>query len=121
MRSGGFVSLSRAERAYSMRKRTRMTWVKIYKALSYRSHSACMYDVQKYAQDNNLPWPLPKALTQGEVAYEEFQECGSWDEVRRCINKTSTHRTRMMAYHYAKENNQTWPPPLTQSTTQPNS
>ena len=112
---------NRAERAYNMRKRTRMTWQKIFPCFGYRSHSACMYDVQRYAIKNKKPWPLPKALTQGEVAYEEYQECGDWDEVRRCINKSTIHRARMMAYHYAKENNKPWPPPLTQSTIPPNS
>ena len=105
---------NRAERAYNMRKRTRMTWEKIYQKLGYRSHSACMYDVKKYARDYAKPWPLPKALTQGEIAYEEYQECGDWDEVRRCIKKSSIHRTKMLAYSYAKDHKKPWPPAILQ-------
>jgi hypothetical protein len=99
----------RAEKAYNLRKKLRMTWIEIFKAVGYKSHSSCMYDVERFAKQNNLEWPLPKALSQGEVAYDEYQECGDWEEVRVCINQSTKHRARMMAYNYAKQNNKVWP------------
>ena len=98
-----------AEKAYNLRKKLRMTWVDIYQAVGYKSHSACMYDVKMYAKSNDLIWPLPKALSQGEVAYEEYSYCGDWEEVRKCINQSTIHRTQVMAYGYAKKHGKPWP------------
>jgi len=98
------------EKAYKMRKRTRMFWAQIATHTPYGCAGSCQAGARSYALRNKLPWPLPGALTKAEMAYEDFKDGDSFEEIRKTLGLGTKERARKFAWSWAINNRLPWPP-----------
>ncbi len=98
------------EKAYNMRKRTRMFWSQIANHTGYGCASSCHAGARSHAKRNHLPWPLPGALTKAEMAYEDLKDGDSYDEIRKTLGLATKERAKKYAWSWAMNNNLPWPP-----------
>lgn len=87
-----------------------MFWTEISKKVGFNSQITCIEHVHRYVKKHKLPKP-PKPMTKGEMAYEDFRDEQSWDEVRKIQNEQGQHIVRNYAYGWSKRNKMPWPPP----------
>jgi len=101
---------SAQEKAYNMRIRTRMFWTQIATHTGYSCSSSCQAGAKAYAERNHLQWPLPGALTKAEMAYMDYRDGDSFEDIRLTLDLATKERARKFAYSWAMNNNLPWPP-----------
>ena len=99
-----------ADRAYSLRRYSRLKWRVIAELTQYTSKEGANMAAANYARKRGLPWPLPSALSRGEIAYNDRRDGEEWEEIRKTLEFPSIKRCRDAARHYATRYNLEWPP-----------
>ena len=99
---------SRGKQAYDLRVRTRETWSNIAFHLGYSSHKGASVAAQRYAQQNNLPWPV-SSVSKGAAIYSSRRVGMSWHKISQRYNQ-SIRSVQRCAYKHAKRHGWEWPP-----------
>ena len=106
--------IAKGKRSYDMRRRARMYWCDIAKqpTIDFNSGARCKAWAKRYAEENDLQWPIGTPLTKSEMAYRDFELYGNWSEVRRTLGLPTAEHARKYAQKYAERKNEPWPPVL---------
>ena len=98
------------QKAYAMRVRTRMKWTDIVTHTNYTCISSVVDGAKAYAKREGKPWPPPEALSMGEMAYYDYQDGESWEEIRKTLQLGFAGQARRSAYSWATRKGLPWPP-----------
>ena len=99
-----------ADRAYFLRMYSRVTWEVIAQRTQYNSRNGANMAAARYAKNHDLPWPLPPALSRGEIGYHDLRDGEDWDETRKDLGFPPMKALKDSVRHYAKKYKLPWPP-----------
>lgn len=99
-----------ADRAYFLRKYSRLTWQVIANKTEYDSREGANMAAANYAQKHSFLWPLPPAYTRGEIGYIELRDGSSWLQVQNMLGFDTRKKAMDAVRYYARKHKLPWPP-----------
>ena len=99
-----------ADRAFFLRKYSRLSWKVIAAKTEYKSREGANMAAANYARKHNFLWPLPPAFSRGEIGYIELRDGSSWLQVQTMLGFDTRKKVMDAVRYYAKKHQLPWPP-----------
>ena len=93
---------------YFLRVSSRKTWSEIADMMGYKSARGRLKSARKYAQEENLPWPV-ESVSKGASMYSMRRVGYTWIYIAGRFGSTAD-RVRSYTYKHARRNGLEWPP-----------
>tara|TARA_R110000751_G_scaffold92484_3_gene181002 strand:+ start:407 stop:745 length:339 start_codon:yes stop_codon:yes gene_type:complete len=105
---GKYPISSLRKESYYFRRFYLCTWKQVANAVGYSNGNSARIGAKRYAEENNLQYPLPKS-TKGACIYVSRRSGYTWHMIAKQYQQ-SILEVQRQAEKWAKRHNKNWPP-----------